>query len=34
MTKKVDSYRFLDPLTQQVVKAWIARGPARAMLNV
>lgn len=25
----VDSYRFLDPLTQQVVKTWIARESAR-----
>ncbi len=27
--KRVDSYRFLDPLTQQVVKTWIAREAPR-----
>ncbi len=31
MTKRVDSYRFLDPLTQQVVKSWIAREPSRSI---
>ncbi len=29
MTKQVDSYRFLDPLTQNVIKTWIAREPSR-----
>ncbi len=29
MTKVVDSYRFLDPLTQTVIKSWIARETPR-----
>lgn len=29
MTKQVDSFRFLDPLTQQVIRTWIAREPPR-----
>jgi D-proline reductase (dithiol) PrdB len=29
MTDRVDSYRFLDPLTRQVVKAWIRKEPSR-----
>lgn len=29
MTDRVDSFRFLDPLTKQVVKSWIAREPSR-----
>ena len=29
MTKQVDSYRFLDPGTRQMVEGWIAREPER-----